>query len=117
MSYSSECLTCGCSAEKDKFGDRICFCDTCKVRGGCFVVKYKAPGCLICGCSAEKDSYGDKICYCDSCKNTGCKKDDTENKESIYFDEEEEDDFICYADDCHCDCEKKKEEEEVYSIE
>merc|ERR1712232_1351979 len=29
----SECSRCGCSAERDKWGDRICWCDTC--HGGC----------------------------------------------------------------------------------
>jgi hypothetical protein len=27
------CLVCGCSKARDKFGDRICFCDSCRRRG------------------------------------------------------------------------------------
>jgi hypothetical protein len=27
------CLVCGCSKARDKFGDRICFCDSCKKHG------------------------------------------------------------------------------------
>jgi hypothetical protein len=75
MNSKKECMTCGCSAEKDRYGDRICFCDSCSVKGGCFIVEYKpAPRkeCRTCGCSAEKDRYGDRICGCDSCKKEGC---------------------------------------------
>ena len=71
----TECLTCGCSAEKDEYGDRICYCDTCKARGGCFILQLaqkKKPGCLRCGCSQTKDEYGDRVCYCDTCQNYGC---------------------------------------------
>jgi len=32
-----ECITCGCSAEKDEYGDRICYCATCKELGGCII--------------------------------------------------------------------------------
>jgi hypothetical protein len=31
--YDSGCLTCGCSAEKDSVGDRICYCDACSLTG------------------------------------------------------------------------------------
>jgi len=30
------CRTCGCSAERDDYGDRICWCDTCQYWGGCW---------------------------------------------------------------------------------
>ena len=32
---SDPCRVCGCSSEFDDFGDRICFCDPCRNRGGC----------------------------------------------------------------------------------
>ena len=70
----TECITCGCSAEKDEYGDRICYCATCKDRGGCINVQWnKSPlkECITCGCSAEKDEYGDRICYCATCKDNG----------------------------------------------
>lgn len=76
MSCKTECITCGCSAEKDKYGDRICYCATCKYRGGCIIVQWNKPKpiiteCITCGCSAEKDEYGDRICYCATCKERG----------------------------------------------
>ena len=76
MSCKTECITCGCSAEKDEYGDRICYCATCKERGGCIIIKFNKfkpihRECITCGCSAEKDEYGDRICYCASCKERG----------------------------------------------
>ena len=70
----TECITCGCSAEKDEYGDRICYCATCKYRGGCIIIKWNKSllkECITCGCSAEKDEYGDRICYCATCKDNG----------------------------------------------
>lgn len=32
------CRVCGCSAEKDDVGDRICFCDACMTEG-CHIIK------------------------------------------------------------------------------
>lgn len=29
----SACLRCGCTRERDRWGDRICFCDTCRIHG------------------------------------------------------------------------------------
>jgi hypothetical protein len=91
-------MTCGCSAEKDSYGDRICGCDTCKVKGGCFIFELKVPKlqrkkeCRTCGCSAEKDSYGDRICGCDSCKKDGCLA--TLDTDTIDTDTNDEDDVV-----------------------
>ena len=66
------CIRCGCSAEKDEYGDRICYCATCRHIGGCFRIVFKKnTECITCGCSAEKDEYGDRICYCATCKDNG----------------------------------------------
>ena len=89
------CIRCGCSAEKDEYGDRICYCATCRHIGGCFRIEYKKNmECITCGCSAEKDKYGDRICYCATCKyNGGCifrPKIVNEEEENEEEDDEEE---------------------------
>jgi len=33
---SGPCETCGCWAERDEYGDRVCWCDACEFRGGCW---------------------------------------------------------------------------------
>ena len=35
--YDSGCMYCGCSAEKDDVGDRICYCDSCSLSGCTYV--------------------------------------------------------------------------------
>lgn len=37
---SFPCRRCGCSSERDNFGDRVCFCDSCKSRGCVFAPPY-----------------------------------------------------------------------------
>ena len=86
------CIRCGCSAEKDEYGDRICYCATCRHIGGCFRIEFKKNmECVTCGCSAEKDSFGDRICYCATCKyNGGCilrpKRVKEEEEEDVKYD-------------------------------
>jgi hypothetical protein len=99
--YRLECTICGCSGEKDVYGDRICFCDTCEVNGGCYMVIYQLPKnniieCVTCGCSAEHDKYGDRLCYCDTCKISGCKIQQQQE------DKEQKEEQQCLDEQCTC---------------
>jgi hypothetical protein len=74
------CVVCGCHRHFDSYGDRICWCDSCRdielpwemirslrLKNNIYYISDEDDHCAICGCRQHVDDVGDRTCWCDAC--------------------------------------------------